>query len=158
MLQPGPVQSAYSRYLTAAQNGMPASTTGWDVDTKVLESASAAFGLAVSQGTNDRGILLGVPSGHAFVGITVMDITLANLDPTTTDKYLQNDNVAVAVRGDWWVTVHGAVTPHDKPTYDPVTGQLGFSGGVVIEDARWMTSAVAGGLAVLRLGNSAGGQ
>ena len=41
MLVPNPVQTTYTQYLTAGQNGMPATTTGWDVDTKICENVES---------------------------------------------------------------------------------------------------------------------
>jgi hypothetical protein len=155
MLIPNPVQSTYQRFLTVAQLGMPATTTGWDVDTRIVEtSAGISFGLAVSQGTGDNGCILG---GTAFVGITKADPTLAQASSiTTVDKYLQYDNAAIFVRGDIWVIAEDTVTAGEAVYYSTTFGTLGHSGGTVIEDARWMTSATGGNLAVVRLGNSAG--
>ena len=155
MLTPDPVQTAFQRYINAGQVGMPATSTDWDVDTRICEtSAGISFGLAVSQGTGDKGCIIG---GAAFVGVTRADPTLAQAaGVTTVDKYALGDNVAVHVRGDIWVTAEDAVAAGDAVYYDTTTGTLGHSGGTVIEDARWMTSADAGKIAVLRLGNIAG--
>jgi hypothetical protein len=155
MITPSPVQTNFQRYINAGQVGMPASSTGWDADTRVCETAAGlAFGLAVSQGSGDKGCIIG---GTAFVGITMADPTLAQAAGiTTVDTYAQYDNVAVFVRGDIWVTAEDAVTAGEAVYYSTTYGTLGHSGGTVIEDARWMTSAAAGKLAVLRLGNIAG--
>lgn len=158
MLTPGPVQSTYSQYLQAAQNGMLASTSGYDVDTKIIEDASGngiGFGLAVSQSyVTDRGAVLGQLSGFAFVGITVSDVTLPNLSATFTDKYADKDNAGVLVRGDLWVTSSTIVAAGGNVYFNSVTGALGassISNAVLIKGARWMTSAAAAGLAVVRL-------
>jgi hypothetical protein len=165
MLTPSPVQTTYTQYLTAAQNGMPATTSGWDIDTKICEdpagTAGIGFGLAVSQGTlhGDRSACLGGLSGKAFVGVTVADPTLPNLSSTFTDKYQDTDNMGVMVRGDIWVVAHEAVNAGDAAYYNTTTGLLGNSNltsGTAIDDARWMTTAVAGALAVLRLSSSSG--
>jgi len=164
MLQPAPVQTTYTQYLTAAQNGMPATTSGWDVDTKICEDTSGlgiGFGLAVSQGTlhGDRSACLGTFSGGNFIGITRADPTLPNITSGFTDKYQDGDNMAVHVRGDIWVVAHEAVAAGDAVYFNATTGLLGnanLTTGTIVEDARWMTSAAAGSLAVVRLGNSAG--
>lgn len=161
MLQPDPVQSTYNQYLTVAMAGMPATMTGWDVDTKIFEDSSPpvglGFGLAVGQGSNDRGVVLGAPSGKAFVGITRADPTLPNVNTTFTDKYQDTDNVAVFVRGDIWVITEDAVFAGEVVKFNTTTGALGHDGGTVIPGARWMTSADALSLAVVRLGNASGG-
>ena len=165
MLQPNPVQTTYQQYLTAAQNGMPATTSGWDVDTKIAEdpvgTAGIGFGLAVSQGTlhGDRSACLGGLSGKSFVGVTMADPTLPNITAGFTDKYQDGDNMAVMVRGDIWVVAHEAVSAGDPVYYNATTGLLGnasLTSGTAIDDARWMTSAAAGALAVLRLASAAG--
>ncbi len=165
MLTPGAVQTTYNQYLTAAQNGMPATMTGWDADTRIAEDLSSpkvgiGFGLAVSQGTlhGDRSAVLGNASGALFVGITMADPTLPNIDTTFTDKYQDTDNMAVLVRGDIWVVVENNVAPGDEVYYNTTTGQLGATSGghTAIPSARWMTTATTGNLAVVRLGQSAG--
>lgn len=168
MLTPSPVQSTYTRYLTVGQNGMPATMSGWDIDTRIAEDPAATgigFGLAVSQGTlhGDRSACIGQLSGKPFIGITVADPTLPNINTTVTDKYQDTDNMAVAVRGDWWVTTLDNVAAGGPVYYDSATGQLGASGianAVQILGATWMTSVPTtdttmttetGNLAVVRL-------
>jgi hypothetical protein len=136
---------------------MLADETNSVTDSKTVETAAGiGFGLAVSQGTNDRGVILG---GTAFVGITRADPTIGRADVSpalTLDSYPQNDNAAVLAMGDIWVIPDNAVTAGEAVYYSTTTGKLGHSGGTVIEDARWMTGAAAGALALLRLGNIAG--
>lgn len=165
MLTPGPVQTTYSQYLPAAQAGQPATMTGWDVDTKICQDDAVppvgiGFGLVVSQGSDsDRAVVLGSPSGKALVGITRANpLQSAVTTSSLVDKYSDGDNMPVMVRGDIWVIAEGAVFAGEIVYFNAVTGALGHSGGTVIEDARWMTSAASGGFAVVRLGNSAGGK
>jgi hypothetical protein len=148
--------------MTPAMAGMPASMTGWDVDTKLCQDDSSppvgiGFGLAVSQGNDsDRAAILGVPSGKAFVGITRARQDQPNLSTVFTDKYFDGENMGVHVRGDIWVVAEGVVTVGEAVYVNTTTGALGHSGGTVINDARWMTSALAGGFAVVRLGVATG--
>jgi hypothetical protein len=160
MLTPAPVQTTYTRYQLPAQNGMLASMVNWAADTRIVETAGGiGFGLAVSQGAlSDKGCIIG---GTAFVGITRADPTIARADlyPAPSmgiDIYPQYDNAGVLTMGDLWVFTDNAVIPGEAVYYSSTTGRLGHSGGTVIEDARWMTTAAAGGLAVVRLGNIAG--
>lgn len=162
MLQPsGPVQSAYPRYNVMGQPGTPATETGWDADTKIFEEeasppAGVGFGLAVSQGVNDVGIRLGGPSGRVFVGITLANKT-QNVSEFT-DKYAGGDNVPVAVRGDIFVIAQNAVIVGEAVYFSATTGQLGHSGGTLIDNARWMTTTAAGAVGVVRLPLSTGNQ
>lgn len=155
MLQPsGPVQSTYNRYLTAAQNGMPASESGWDVDTKIFEenaspAAGVGYGIVVQQGVNDRGARIG--GSGIIVGITRSNVS--NIVSEFTDKYSGGQNMGVAIRGDWWFTTEAAVVAGEAVYFNAATGVLGHSGGSLLSNARWMTSAAAGGVAVLRLEN-----
>jgi hypothetical protein len=152
----GPVQSTYSRYEPVGSVGTPASETGYDVDTKIFEehaspAAGVGFGVVVRQGTADRGARLG-GSGD------VLGITMAN--PTQnvsvfTDKYAGGDNMPVMIRGDLWVITEAAVVAGEALYYNTSTGVLGHSGGTAILGGRWMTSASAGQLAVVRLGSPA---
>lgn len=162
----GPVQSTYARYMTPAQVGMPASTHGWDVDTCIAEDPAGdgiGFGLAVCRGTkSDQAATLGALSGGAFRGITRADITLANVDEATTDKYLDGDNMGVQSRGDIWVAPQTNVTAGGAVYFNSSTGELGASGisnAVLIAGAKWLSSypetthdqVTTGRLAIVRL-------
>jgi hypothetical protein len=156
MLQPAPVQTVYTRYMTPGQNGMLADETNFVSDTKIVETAAGiGFGLGVSQGTNDRGCIIG---GAAFVGVTWADKTLLRTDVITDpiDTYLQYDNAGVLSAGDIWVNVYASVTPATTVTFSATTGQIGLA-GTTITHARYMTSAAGSAgtpvLAVLRLGD-----
>jgi hypothetical protein len=164
MLTSGAVQTTYAQYQTAGQVGMPATMTGYDIDTFLCEDVSSpeagiGFGLAVSQGTlhGDKSAGLGAVSGGQFIGVTIADPGLANLDSSLTDKYRDGENMAVLVRGDIWVEPSADVVPGDAVHYSDSTGQFGKSGGSVVKNARWMTSSStdvnprSGGLAILRI-------
>jgi hypothetical protein len=135
--------------MTAGAVGAPASTHDWSADSKICESASIPFGYAVSKGSADNGVTKG---GTLFTGIAVRDITLVH---TTADRYEQYDNMAVATKGDFWVTVADAVTAQTQAKYDTTSGQLGENTGTAIVGAYWLTSAAAGALAILRLATGA---
>lgn len=142
------VQSSYSRYMTEGVAGAPATMHGWDADACILESTSAGFGLAVSQGSDANGVILG---GALFRGVTIRDITLVH---TTADRYEQYDNLAVMTRGDIWVTVSEDVVKGNQAHYNTSTGAIGDSSGTAIAGSRFMTSASSGGKAILRLGDA----
>jgi hypothetical protein len=168
MLVPPPVQTTYIQYVGPGMNGMPATTTGWDVDTRIFEDQSVGqvgigFGLAVCQGASDKGCRLGLMSGRSFVGITRADKTLPGVQGTGTtiyvDAYANGENVNVHVRGDIWVTVGTNVAADGQVYCNTATGLLGASGianASQITNARWQTSASTSGLAVVRLGFLAG--
>jgi|SRR6516164_4646179 len=162
MLQPAPVQTVYTRYIGVAQNGILASEVNFVADTRTVETAAGiGFGLAVSQGVNDRGCIIG---GSAFVGITRADPTLARADLSVPgssntlplDAYPQYDLAGILAAGDIWVNCYASVTPATTVTFSATTGQLGIA-GTTITHARWMTTAVGSAgtpvLAVLRVGD-----
>lgn len=166
MLTPNPVQTSYTRYLTVAEAGMPATTTGWDVSTRIAEDPSnpatgIGFGLAVSQGTlhGDRSACVGLLSGRAFVGITASDKTLANYAARPNpDVYVDGENMAVATRGDWWVVAHTTVHAGDAVYFNSSNGQLGGSGisnATLITGAIWITGQPVTGLMAVETGSFA---
>jgi len=169
MLTPLPLQTTYQQYETVAQNGMPASMTGWDADNRIAEDLGSGipFGRAVCQGTaSDKAATLGQLSGGEFIGITMQDVTLPLSTTRPVDTYEDTDNMAVMVRGDIWVIPLGNVVAGAQVYYDSVTGQLGPStvaNAVLITHARWQTNLPDtaqplvnfNGLAVVRLGASA---
>src|SRR5262252_2084586 len=160
MLQPAPLQSTYPRYQPVAQNGMLADEVNWDGDSRIVETAAGiGFGLAVSQGTNDDGCVIG---GSAPVGVTRADPTLARADlsPATSpgiDVYRQGDNAGVLTKGDIWVLAYASVSPATATVvFEAATGKFGIA-GTTYPNARWMTTAAGSAgtpvLAVLRVGN-----
>lgn len=146
------VQSTYSENMAIAFPGMPADADH-SIDTRICETAAGiGFGVAVSQGSADKGALIGGASAAVFVGVTVKDITVID------DEYAQYDNMGVMYRGTIWVTVGGDVTDGGDVTFASTTGVLSSAATsgtqFAIAGARWMTTASSGGLAKLRLSGS----
>ncbi len=138
------VQSTYGTRMPIGANGAPATTHGWDADTRIAEE-TIGFGLAVSKGDLDNSVTKG---GALYCGIAIRDVTLVH---DTADQYEEGDNVAVATAGDFWITVEDAVVAQTAVLFNASTGQLGSGGGTTIEGAYWVTSADAAGLAIVRL-------
>ena len=142
-----PIQPTYPTGMQPGLEGMPASMTTYDGDSMIVETAAGiGFGLAVSQGTKDRTVVLG---GAAFKGVSYRDITLVH-DVANLDKYKQYENIGIMVRGDIWVKAAVAVTPADPPAYDVTTGAINKAGTAIV-GAKFMGSAGAGALVILRL-------
>jgi hypothetical protein len=122
-----------------------------DVTTCTCETvAGIPFGRAVSEGANARGCVLG--GATKFIGLSVRDITLIPATGQTVDLYQRYNNMGVMIEGDMWVRPVAAVTHGAPATYDSTTGQLNpAAAGVAIPGSRYITSAGAGALAVLRL-------
>jgi hypothetical protein len=146
-----PEQTTYPDTLPPGVAGMPASTTGWDADSKIVETAAGiGFGLAVSQGAGERGVILGGTTA-GFRGVTYKDITLVH-DAANLDKYVRYENCGVMIRGDIWVTVAAAVTLASAVIFDAATGQFGAATGQTITNARYLKAqATPGGLTILRV-------
>jgi hypothetical protein len=142
------VGGASTVVLTAKSDGV----AGNSIDTtETLTNGS--FGGAVLSGgvdletasVHDRAVTLG---GAAFIGISTKDVTLVSVN---ADKYPQNANMGVMVRGDIWVQVLTNTNVGDAVKYNTTTGQLGDSAGTTIANAAWKTAAAAGGMAIVRL-------
>lgn len=147
------LQTSYSETQRVALPGMPATMHGYDVDTRQCETvAGIGFGLGVSQGSADKGVLLGVASAALFAGVSMRDVTQ---DVANLDKFVRYGDVPVMTRGDIWVTVGSDVAKGADVTVVVSTGVLGSVAAdgthLLIAGARWMTTASNGGLAILRL-------
>jgi hypothetical protein len=124
----------------------------------VEPTSGIPFGRAVSQGTNDKGAKLAGSTLAAFCGVSVRDLTLAPVtaDSDYLDEYPYRASMGVLTVGDIWVTTKEAVAAGNAVYYDPTSGLFGdsnaSSGVGPIVGARWMTSAGAGEIAKLRLG------
>jgi hypothetical protein len=147
------VQTTYSATIAPGTPGMVASEWPSQVDTKICDNdLGISYGVAVCDSPLlDRGVVVGHLSGSAaaaFVGISVRDITLA--PSTSGDGYQLGDNMGVLVTGDIWVIAKQAVTRGHKASFNTTDGSLGTAGTAIV-NSRWMTSAGAGQLAILRL-------
>lgn len=157
------VQSSYAKKHSEGYEGQVATTATCDVSTFVADgTAGIGFGLAVKRGTNAGDCALGAVAAAAtpfhatdFLGVSVRDRTR---DPVDADKYKDNAHVDVLYRGDVYVKVESAVALGDDVTVDTSTGKFSSAAAAadqaVIPNARWMTAAGAGALAILRLGGA----
>lgn len=143
-----PVQTTYA---TNMRPGVPGLVVGadFDIDTGNCETAAGiGFGLGVSQGAADKGVILG-GTKLGFRGITVRDVTL---ESDQGDVYAQYQNVGVLTRGKIWVMVPVAVAAHDPVHFNAATGEVSNAGGEgPVAGARFVTSAAAQGLALVEL-------
>lgn len=126
------VQSSYRPQIRAAVVGMIADETGYEITSRNCETAAGiGFGLAVSQGSADKGCVI---AGSAFIGISVRDVTLAlaPIDPLsdtagTVDTYAQRTSMGILTRGRIWVKAMGDVAAGDPLYYDTSAGTFGQS-------------------------------
>lgn len=153
------VQTTYAPTMQPGVEGMVATQLDDDnSETRICETAAGIpFGRAVSEGANARGAVLG--GATKFIGLTVRSITEVPVLPNTAaDMYFDNTNMGVMLEGDMWVRPVAAVSHGSPATYSSSTGQLNpASAGVAIAGSRYLTSAGAGALALLRLTGAAPG-
>ena len=126
--------------------GSIATTENRDIKSRTVEDAAGiAFGLAVAQGANDKGIRAVKAGDTKFVGITALD--LSSRDDA---KFVQNESARILKKGVIWVVVTEAVIAGDDVAVDLATGKFNKS-GAKYPNARFETSAVVGGLAQVEL-------
>lgn len=146
------VQTTYPTHIQPGVEGQVATMLADDhAETRNAETAAGIpFGRAVSEGANARGCVLG--GATKFIGLTIRSVTEVPLLGATVDQYQENTNVGVMLQGDMWVRPVAAVTHGGPATYNSTTGQLNpAAAGVAIAGSRYLTSAGAGELALLRL-------
>lgn len=126
--------------------GSIATTENRDVKSRTVEDAAGiAFGLAVAQGANDKGVRAVKTGDTKFVGITALD--LSSRDDA---KFLQYESARILKKGVIWVEVTEDVKAGDDVAVDLATGKFNKA-GAKYPNARFETSAVAGGLAQVEL-------
>lgn len=145
------VQTIYRPQIAPGIVGMIADETDSEVGTRLCETtAGIGFGLAVSQGTRDKGAVLG---GSAFLGVTVRDVTLDGvpIDPlvgvhSAADMYPLSANMGVCSRGHIWVKPMATVKAGDPLFYDTTDGSFGnsASGEAASGSVVFTTNPVAG--------------
>ncbi|MFB8927127.1 DUF2190 family protein [Xanthomonas arboricola pv. juglandis] len=144
------LQTNYPDIQPAAVRGMQATMIPATVISRTVEDvAGLAFGLAVAQGTTDKGIVTFGGANLKFVGITLLDRSATGLD-----LFPQRASARVITKGDIWVTASVAVAAGD-PVYLTAAGAFTnvATNNTAITGARWDTSTTAAAqLAVVRLG------
>lgn len=115
------------------------------ISRNVEDSGGIDFGLAVMQGVEDKGCVVG--DGSDFIGVTVRDQSVEARDPNTFEY---QSNARIMQRGVIWVLNAGGVNAGD-PVISKADGALGTGSSPIIGGARWETSADDGELAQLRL-------
>lgn len=139
---------AYKAEQDAGIAGAIVNTENKNIISRTVEDAAGiAFGLAVAQGVNDKGIRAVTTGDTDFVGITVLDRTAGDL---INGKFVQYESARVLEEGVIWVEVTEAVKAGDAAAVDLATGKFNKA-GVAMAGARFETSAASGGLAQLRL-------
>lgn len=146
-----PIQTSYNERHRVALPGMVGGSD-YGSKTGIVETAAGiGFGLAVSQGTNDKGVILG-GSLAAFVGASIRDVASRNLMTDTVDKYANTKNMGYLNRGQIWVVPTTPVTPTSEVHFSATTGEFAASGGLgPVPGAKWVTSSAAGEPALLEL-------
>ncbi|OOR87287.1 hypothetical protein B0181_10580 [Moraxella caviae] len=126
--------------------GSIATTENKDVISRTVESDNGiAFGLAVAQGENDKGIRMVKAGDTKFVGITALD-----LSSRVDNQFSQHEDARVLIRGVIWVSVTEDVAAGDDVAVDLATGKFNKA-GAKFANARYETSAKAGSLAQVRI-------
>ena len=145
----------YAENLVEGIEGQIINTVTCDVDTYFHDddaTTNLGFGLGVklkAAGTNDHEINVGAAANN-YVGITVKDPTRS---PQDSDGYPAGAHVNVLWRGDIMVKTVDAVNPGNDVYIVDASGaiQTGSTSSTQIAGARFMRSAAAGGLTVVRL-------
>jgi hypothetical protein len=144
------IQTTYDTGLSAPT---PGSIGGSDFNSKtgICETvAGIGFGLAVGQGSADKGVVLGVGTG--FLGISIRDVAVG----AEVTKYPRYGNMGYISRGQIWVLAGAAVGAGDAVHYDAATGAISNSGGNTVPGARFVTSGANGARVLIELGANAG--
>ncbi len=140
------VQSTYADTINAGYAGAIVNTEPSVLISRTVEDAAGlAFGLAVMQGTEDKGVVVGDAS--AFLGVTVRE---QDVDPSTPSIFAELDNARIMTKGVIWIANSGGVSAGD-PVVLLAAGALGTGSSPLLDGARWDTTAGDGELAQLRL-------
>lgn len=146
------VQTTYSTTLDAAVAGQRANQEPATIISRTVEDAAGiAFGLAVAQGSADKGCSAFGSGDTAILGINMRD---RSVNPATPNLVAQYESAQIMTKGCIYVTASVDVSAGDPVYVIPATGafaKTSASSAVQISGARWDTSATSGNLAVVRL-------
>lgn len=138
------IQTDYKTTLTPAVVGTQATMVpATIVSRNVEEPDGLAFGVPVSQGANENGV---IAFAGDIVGITLLDRSAMG------DVFPRYSSARVMTEGDIWVTASVAVAAGDDVYVTPAGAFTNIAtSNTAIAGARWDTSTTAAGLAVVRL-------
>lgn len=124
-----------------ASNMVPASYVS-----RIVDGAAVGFGVPVKQGATDKSCAEGIGADD-FIGITVHEFGKAQFE--------EDDEARVMTQGVIWVKVTVAVEAGDTVSYK-TTSTKGWAKStgdnhIILDNARYETSADSGGLAQVRL-------
>lgn len=143
------LQTNYPSTQPAAVAGLQATMIPATIISRTVETAAGiGFGVAVEQGTADKGCAI-------FDGGTVLGITVLDRGATGENEYAENESARVMTKGDVWVVCATGCSAGDAVWVRPSNADFQDSNAnsaVQIANARWETSAGVGELAVIRLG------
>lgn len=132
------VGSTYPARMPVGYPGMIADLSLHDVVSKIVETATVAFGLVVGAGTADGSCKLG---GTGFEGIVTEDKT------RSADSFAVGEYASVARKGVIWVTASTAgVNPAAPVTFTAATGVIGAGLVTTITGAKFLDTAASGAL------------
>ena len=140
------VQSTYADNIAAGYKGAIVNEEPRTLISRTVEdSGGIDFGLAVMQGSNDKGCV--VCDATDFLGVTVRDQSVEASDP---DTFEYQSEARIMTMGVIWIANSGGVAAGD-PVVALADGALGTGSSPIVMNARWETTAVDGALAQLRL-------
>lgn len=143
---PPTIQSSYGNMATAVLGAIVSMVPATFISRTNEESTSLAFGVAVSQGSEDMGV---IDYSDNVVGITVRERSSSAETPNSVGP---SETARLLTKGALWVTAEVQVAAGDAVTVI-AGGLFSNTGGTALPGARWDTSTSgAGQLAVLRLG------
>lgn len=146
-------QNSYTRLLPIAYVGLIYAQAPHDIVSRATENGPAAFGIAVSRGTDkDK---QAVPGGTDFIGITARVLDKEGAINTGAIAYEDTETMAIIRDGYIWAVCPAGCTPGDAVKYNNTTGVLDSgaagAGETQLDGAQWDSTAAAAGLAVIRL-------
>ena len=112
----------------------------------VEDAAGIAFGLGVIQGSADKGCVV-ADGSDLMLGITVRD---QSVNPATPSLFDEDEEARIMTKGVIWAVNTGGVVAGDI-VHSLAAGAMGKTGGKLVPNARWETTALTGVLAQLRL-------
>lgn len=147
-------QTSYSQYMLKAYPGMVADVQ-YDnhIESKLVETAAIAPGIAVSRGTDaERQVEAG---GVAPVGVVVRDLAHEN-NASSVLEYAVGDAVGVMTSGQLWIELVNTGAPGDGIYSVDADGTIGAgvagAGQTQLVGTLETTVSVAGGLGRIKLG------
>lgn len=152
------IQTTYAENMRPGLPGQLADMVNKTLISRDVENAGGIrFGFPAAQGVADRGVIECIAGVTKILGVCVRDRSALGrkADGTALEGFALYESARILTIGTIWVTASVDVVAGDIVHVIVATAAWAKTGGVLVPNARWETTALATNIAKIRIGGPA---